>query len=136
MIEFKNGESYAQFKHIETQLFNTEEKEGQLTKRRVYSFIKDLIMKSSPSATNPGNTSVMPLTNSETVYALCEGGLPFKMRKSDLKDEGFDDLGYLRQAYSAHPKIDPENGHIYNFGFNYRTTVTIVRSTPDMKLVA
>lgn len=38
-------------------------------------------------------------------------------------------------GFSAHPKIDPENGDIWNIGTNFRTkTVTISQSSLHMRL--
>ena len=49
---------------------------------------------------------------------------------------GFDDFGWIKGGYSAHPKVDPVNGDIYNFGTNFKDeTVTLSHSTKDMKLV-
>ena len=33
-----------------------------------------------------------------------------------LKLENF---GFIDQGFAAHYKVDPKNGHIYNFGFHY-----------------
>jgi all-trans-8'-apo-beta-carotenal 15,15'-oxygenase len=70
---------------------------------------------------NPANTNVMPVPNSNILYALCEAGSPYRLTKDALDCQGFDDLGFLKHSYSAHPKIDPENGDVYNFGHRMNT---------------
>ena len=58
------------------------------------------------------------------------------MKKKDLKTIGFSDFGWISGAYSAHPKVDPDNGDIFNLGTNFKeSTVTISRTTKDMKLI-
>jgi all-trans-8'-apo-beta-carotenal 15,15'-oxygenase len=76
---------------------------------------------------NPANTNVMPVPNSNILYALCEAGSPYRLTKNTLDCQGFDDLGFLKHnysgqpKYSAHPKIDPENGDVFNFGYRMST---------------
>lgn len=97
------------------------------------------MMKGVPqnvNSKNPANTSVYPVPNSNVLYALCEGGDPYKISKDTLKFEGYDNLGYLKHNYSAHPKIDPVTGDVYNFGYRMNT-VGVYRSSSDLtKLLA
>ena len=65
---------------------------------------------------NPANTSVYPIPNSPHLLALCEGGSPFIMRKDTLESIDFSLFGSIAKGYSAHPKIDPDTGIIYNIG--------------------
>jgi carotenoid cleavage dioxygenase-like enzyme len=74
------------------------------------------------------------LKNSPNFLALCEGGQPFIIKKEDLKDEGFSDFGWIKSAYSAHPKVDPDNGDIYNIGMS-PPMINIMKSTKDMKKI-
>ncbi len=65
---------------------------------------------------NAANTSVLALP--DRLLALWEGGNPYALDLEDLKTVAKDDLqGALADdlAYSAHPKIDPATGDIYNF---------------------
>lgn len=65
---------------------------------------------------NSGNTSVLALE--DRLLALCEAGKPHALDLHNLTTFGEDDLGGLKpeQAYIAHPKRDPETGHIYSIG--------------------
>lgn len=69
---------------------------------------------------NPANTNV--LTFGGKLYALCEGGRPHRLDPDTLATMGEDDLGGVLAAsdlYSAHPKVDPFTGELWNFGASY-----------------
>jgi carotenoid cleavage dioxygenase-like enzyme len=68
------------------------------------------------SVKNSANTSVLALENK--LLALWEGGYPYALTLDNLETKGEDNLDFLKgnQAFSAHPKIDPNTGNIYNFG--------------------
>ncbi len=65
---------------------------------------------------NAANTSVLALPNK--LLALWEVGNPYTLDLQTLNTLGQDDLGDLKNnlPYSAHPKIDPKTGEIFNFG--------------------
>jgi carotenoid cleavage dioxygenase-like enzyme len=67
---------------------------------------------------NVANTSVLAL--SDKLLALWEGGNPHALDLQTLSTLGTDDLGALNHnlPYSAHPKIDPKTGQIFNFGIS------------------
>ena len=80
---------------------------------------------------NAANTSVLPL--GDRLLALWEGGNPHALDLGTLRTLGRDDLsGALagNAPYSAHPKIDPVTGDIYNFGMapGLNATLTLYRS--------
>ena len=79
---------------------------------------------------NVANTAVLAVHGK--LLALWEGGLPYAMDRQSLKTFGADHLGGLTkgQAYSAHPKEDPQSGDIYNFGVQYgrKGTLHLYRS--------
>ncbi|MEG3436822.1 carotenoid oxygenase family protein [Pannus brasiliensis CCIBt3594] len=65
---------------------------------------------------NAANTSVLALE--DRLLALWEGGFPHRLDLQTLETFGLDDLEGLRadEPFSAHPKIDPLTGEIFNFG--------------------
>lgn len=67
---------------------------------------------------NVANTSVLALP--DKLLALWEGGKPHALDLQSLATRGEDDLGALNIGlpYSAHPKIDPKTGNIFNFGIS------------------
>jgi len=69
---------------------------------------------------NPANTSVV--FHAGKLLALCEAGRPYRLDPETLATLGEDDMGGALSAdatYSAHPKIDPETGEMWNFGITY-----------------
>jgi all-trans-8'-apo-beta-carotenal 15,15'-oxygenase len=67
---------------------------------------------------NAANTSVLALP--DRLLALWEGGSPHALDLDSLATLGTDNLE-LESAplvYSAHPKVDPISGNIYNFGIS------------------
>jgi carotenoid cleavage dioxygenase-like enzyme len=65
---------------------------------------------------NAANTSVLALP--DKLLALWEGGNPHVLDLLTLETQGTDNLSQLEASapYSAHPKIDPQTGEIFNFG--------------------
>ncbi len=57
------------------------------------------------------------------------------MEEKTINEHGFKDLGFIEKAYSAHPKVDPDNGDIFNIGFN-GDSFNVYRISKDLKLIA
>lgn len=74
---------------------------------------------------NSANTSVLALE--DKVLALWEGGLPHALDPDKLDTFGTDSLGGLESGspFSAHPKVDPNTGEIFNFGVIPGSKVTL-----------
>lgn len=68
---------------------------------------------------NPANTNV--ILHAGSLFALCEAGWPYRLNPADLSTMGEDNLGVLTRDdfYSAHPKLDPATGELWNFGISY-----------------
>ncbi|MEC4805277.1 MAG: carotenoid oxygenase family protein [Jaaginema sp. PMC 1079.18] len=77
---------------------------------------------------NVANTSVLALE--DKLLALWEGGHPYTLDLETLETLGLDNLGGLasRQFYSAHPKIDPQTGEIFNFGVGITSQLYLYKS--------
>jgi all-trans-8'-apo-beta-carotenal 15,15'-oxygenase len=71
------------------------------------------------------NTSVLALP--DRLLALWEGGNPYALDLQTLETLGLDNLSGLSRSepFSAHPKIDPQTGEIYNFGIVADLTITL-----------
>ncbi len=86
---------------------------------------------------NNANTSVLALE--DKVLALWEGGLPYALDPIHLETFGTDQLEGLSAGspFSAHPKIDPETGEIYNFGVlpGKNSSLQVYKSQPTGKVV-
>ena len=86
---------------------------------------------------NAANTSVLVLP--DKLLALWEGGNPHALDLQTLETRGTDDLGQLEQGapFSAHPKIDPKTGEIFNFGVapGLNTTLRVYKSDHTGKII-
>jgi all-trans-8'-apo-beta-carotenal 15,15'-oxygenase len=76
---------------------------------------------------NVSNTSVV--MSDGKLLSLWEGGPPYEMDPATLQTRGVQDFGGTLKAFSAHPRIDPDTGELFNFGIDYgaRTTLTPYR---------
>ncbi len=76
---------------------------------------------------NVSNTSVV--MDSGRLLSLWEGGPPYELDPKSLETRGVANFGGALKAFSAHPKIDPGSGELFNFGIDYgaRTTLTPYR---------
>ena len=92
---------------------------------------------------NAANTSVIALT--DRLLALWEGGQPHALDLETLATLGEADLagpaGRLEgaEAFSAHPKRDPDSGQLYNFGVEIpgrNARLLLYRCDPSGRLLA
>jgi all-trans-8'-apo-beta-carotenal 15,15'-oxygenase len=80
------------------------------------------------------NTNVV--FHSGRLLALWEAGRPWRLDPQTLETLGEDDLGGALtpdRALSAHPKLDPATGELWNFGADYgpRPAVHLYRTDPS-----
>ena len=89
------------------------------------------------SIKNAANTSVLAL--SDRLLTLWEGGKPHALDLETLKTLGIDNLSGLtnKQPFSAHPKVDPVTGNIFNYGVGAgaNAILNLYRCDPTGKLV-
>ncbi|BAW97388.1 retinal pigment epithelial membrane protein [[Synechococcus] sp. NIES-970] len=87
-------------------------------------------------AKNSANTSVLPL--GDRLLALWEAGKPYALDLQTLETLGEADLGFAHRSdtFSAHHKIHPATGEIYNFGvtFGPQATFQLYRCEPQGKI--
>lgn len=85
---------------------------------------------------NAANTSVLAL--SDRLLALWEGGKPHALNLETLETIGIDKLSSLtnKQPFSAHPKVDPATGNIFNYGVSggANSMLNLYRCDPTGKL--
>ncbi|HLO50262.1 MAG TPA: carotenoid oxygenase family protein [Kamptonema sp.] len=86
---------------------------------------------------NAANTSVLALP--DKLLALWEGANPHALDLETLETKGLDNLGGLDDGlpYSAHCKIDPDTGYIFNFGISAgaKGKLNLYKSDPTGKIV-
>ncbi|MGB3616175.1 MAG: carotenoid oxygenase family protein [Elainellaceae cyanobacterium] len=133
-VSFADDAASATYRYVRTSQFATEE----LADKFIYSGYGmtapgPLWKRWTTPLKNAANTSVLAL--GDRLLALWEGGNPHAMDLDTLRTLGRDDLeGALagNLAYSAHPKIDPVTGDIFNFGVapGLNSTLNLYRSDP------
>lgn len=89
------------------------------------------------SVKNAANTSVLVLP--DKLLALWEGGNPHALDLQTLETWGTDALGQLDKdsSFSAHPKVDPKTGEIFNFGVTVglNAKLKVYKSNPIGKII-
>ncbi|MEL6928650.1 MAG: carotenoid oxygenase family protein, partial [Cyanobacteria bacterium J06600_6] len=89
------------------------------------------------SIKNAANTSVLAL--GDRLLTLWEGGKPHALDLETLETIGIDNLSALseKQPFSAHPKVDPVTGNIFNYGVGVgaNAVLNIYRCDPTGKVV-
>jgi all-trans-8'-apo-beta-carotenal 15,15'-oxygenase len=78
----------------------------------------------------PANVSnISVLMQGGRLLSLWEGGPPYAIDPSTLETLGIEEFDGQVKAFSAHPKVDPRTGEVFNFGIDYgpATTLTVYR---------
>ena len=116
-VHFSEGKATGTYRYVQT--------EGYQQEAAVDKFLYPTYGMTAPGGfwnnwtkdvKNEANTSVLALP--DKLLALWEGGLPHALDLETLETQGKDNLaGSLSNLpFSAHPKIDPTTGEIFNFG--------------------
>lgn len=116
-VHFTPQGATAVYRYVKTAEFQEEEQEN----RFIYGGYGmnppgNLWERFTKPLKNAANTSVLALP--DQLLALWEGGHPYGLDLHTLETLGANDLGGLaiNTPFSAHPKIDPDTGDIFNFG--------------------
>jgi all-trans-8'-apo-beta-carotenal 15,15'-oxygenase len=115
-VHFDGENAQGAYRRVQTAGYLAEEAAGEF-KLSGYGRRAEPFWRRSPSEPkNAANTSVLALE--DRLLALWEGGHPHALDLHTLETRGIDPLQRLEagQTFSAHPKIDPQTGEIYNFG--------------------
>lgn len=72
---------------------------------------------------NVSNTSVV--IEAGKLLSLWEGGPPYELDPATLETKGVANFGGTLKAFSAHPRIDPATGELFNFGIDYGPSTTL-----------
>ncbi|MCY7367012.1 MAG: carotenoid oxygenase family protein [Chamaesiphon sp.] len=118
-VKFGEGAASGVYKYVQTEGYQAESK----VDRWLYGNYGMLPSgnrweRRGKSVKNVANTSVLALP--DRLLALWEGGMPHALDLDSLETIGTDNLEFnsVPLVYSAHPKVDPISGHIYNFGIS------------------
>ena len=125
-VHFAEGEATGVYRYVQTQ--------GYLDEQSANAFIYPNYGMTAAGAfwnnwlkpvKNAANTSVLALP--DRLLALWEGGKPHALDLNDLSTIGIDELSALtdKQPFSAHPKVDPITGNIFNYGIGAGANATL-----------
>ena len=133
-IEFKNGNCSYKNRFIQTEKYLQEKEHGR---QLSYSFMEgglNPVLKlvhhylyerwyrglEGPLKTAGGTSNTNIVYHGGKFLALEEGHKPVEITLPDLKTVGeFDMNGKLLHNFTAHPKIDPNNGEMIFFGYQF-----------------
>jgi all-trans-8'-apo-beta-carotenal 15,15'-oxygenase len=82
---------------------------------------------------NVSNTSVV--MQGGRLLSLWEGGPPFALDPVTLDTRGIQTFAGKVKAFSAHPKVDPQTGELFNFGIDYGASTTLTPYRIDKGVV-
>lgn len=115
-------------RYVETENYRDETRAGRIT-HRGFGKMRPGGMPANAfrMAANVSNTSVVMADG--RLFSLWEGGPPYELDPATLETRGVADFGGALKAFSAHPRIDPDSGELFNFGLDYgrRTSLTPYR---------
>ncbi|PSF37909.1 hypothetical protein C7H19_07985 [Aphanothece hegewaldii CCALA 016] len=136
-VHFTNDGASAVYRYVQTEGYQKETEANQYLYPNYGMTAPGAFWKSwGKTYKNSANTAVLAL--SDRLLALWEGGYPHTLNLQTLETIGTDDLSGLEQndAFSAHPKIDPVTGDIYNFGVSagQNTLLKLYRSDKTGKI--
>jgi all-trans-8'-apo-beta-carotenal 15,15'-oxygenase len=114
-VQFHDSGAIGTYRFVETTGYLAEEKAGKFL---LGGYGRRERWRHSGSK-NAANTSVLALE--DRLWALWEGGHPYRLDPTTLETIGEESLAGIgpQQTFSAHPKRDPDNGDIYNFGLSF-----------------
>jgi all-trans-8'-apo-beta-carotenal 15,15'-oxygenase len=127
---FRDGRAYYSNRYVQTDEWQAEEAAGKMLYRSFGTNLPGGIWSNALKTQfkNASNTSV--IWHGGKLLSLWEGGWPHELDPVSLETKGrFHYNGYLKNsfskvdalifpelAFSAHPKIHPDTGHLHNFG--------------------
>jgi all-trans-8'-apo-beta-carotenal 15,15'-oxygenase len=118
-VRFADGAARGVYRYVQTKKYQ-EESQVDRWLHGNYGMLPsgNLWERWGRSLGNAANTSVLALP--DRLLALWEGGAPHALDLDSLATLGTDNLDsdLTPLVYSAHPKVDPSSGHIYNFGIS------------------
>ncbi|HAC64124.1 MAG TPA: hypothetical protein DCF68_11445, partial [Cyanothece sp. UBA12306] len=137
-VDFTNMGATATYSYVKTEGYKKEAKANHFLYPNYGMTVPGGFWKTwGKDVKNAANTSVLVLP--DQLLALWEGGFPHALDLETLETLGLDNLGKLQpgESFSAHPKVDPKTGHIYNFGVTagVQTNLKLYQSDATGKII-
>ncbi|MEM8832396.1 MAG: carotenoid oxygenase family protein [Cyanobacteria bacterium P01_G01_bin.19] len=136
-VHFGDGAATGVYRYVKTQGYLDEQKQNSFIYPNYGMTAKGAFWNNwLKPIKNAANTSVLALP--DRLLALWEGGKPHALDLDNLDTVGLDNLSDLseQQSFSAHPKVDPATGTIFNYGISpgANTTLNLYRCDRHGKL--
>src|SRR5215470_4481842 len=127
-VRFDDQGIHFQNRYVLTRNYRDETRAGRILYRGFGKMVAGGVLANAlrPLA-NVSNTSVV--IEYGRLLSLWEGGPPMALDPENLRTLGMETFNGAVSAFSAHPKIDPDTGELFNFGIDYgaRSTLTPYR---------
>lgn len=128
-LRFSGGRVWYRNRFVQT----TKKNDEDAARRRIYGGLGTAspvggiqkLRRLASTASNPANTNIV--AHGGELFALCEGGQPYRLDPHTLATIGADDLGVIPagETYTAHAKHDPVTGEMWNIGFRFAPTARV-----------
>ena len=116
-VHIRDGKATYRNRFIDSDGLRAEREKGEWIYPGLNLFGEALARGEIPPSKNTGNTA-MTFHNNQ-LYALMEGGTPYRVSLPELVTEGEHDFdGTLTHNFTAHPKVDAETGEMITFGYS------------------
>jgi all-trans-8'-apo-beta-carotenal 15,15'-oxygenase len=128
VIRFDDGGIHYRNRYVATDNYRDETRAGRIRHRGFGKMRPGGILANAfRQPANVSNTSVV--MEHGRLLSLWEGGPPVTLDPATLDTLGVEGFGGAVKAFSAHPKVDPETGELFNFGIDYgaKTVLTPYR---------
>ena len=122
-LRFTPGEVRFTNRYVRSHKYVEEEKAGHPIFRTFGTAFESDAMKRGIALESPANVSVYPVGGA--LLAFGEQGLPWELDPETLETRApYRFHGRLNEVspFSAHPKIDPQTGEMFNFGVSFSAT--------------
>lgn len=127
-VRFDDQGIHFQNRYVATRNYRDESRAGRILYRGFGKMVPGgLLANALRPVANVSNTSV--ILEYGRLLSLWEGGPPMALDPGDLRTLGIETFNGIVNTFSAHPKVDPESGELFNFGIEYgaQTTLTPYR---------
>ncbi len=127
-IRFDDAGIHYRNRYVATENYRDETQAGRIVHRGFGKMRPGGVLANAfRQPANVSNTSVV--LDGDRLLSLWEGGPPVGLDPATLGTKGIETFGGAVKAFSAHPKIDPDTGELFNFGIDYgaKTTLTPYR---------
>ncbi|MFZ5781261.1 MAG: carotenoid oxygenase family protein [Pseudomonadota bacterium] len=123
-IRFDDQGVHYRNRYVETQNYRGETAAGHIVYRGFGKMRPGGVLANAfRQPANVSNTSVV--MEGDRLLSLWEGGPPYALDPVSLATRDLDDFGGKVNAFSAHPKRDPDTGELFNFGIDYGARCTL-----------